>query len=131
MSTITYILLNVLIIIRASFFIKLPNFSIACGLTLRHISLYKNSGRYAHALYSAATKEGALSDVEGQLNALQSSINSVSGLKEYLSLPVCSKEEKKAAMGGKFWRDADENTFTAVVLIKSLNERCSILINAK
>jgi F-type H+-transporting ATPase subunit O len=66
------------------------------------VQVFGIEGRYAHALYSAATKQGSADVIEGQLNSLQGAIDSVGGLKEYLSLPVCSKEEKKSSLGGVF-----------------------------
>ncbi|KAL5265798.1 hypothetical protein ACHWQZ_G006486 [Mnemiopsis leidyi] len=75
------------------------------------VQVFGIEGRYAHALYSAATKQGSADVVESQLNSLQGAIDSVSGLKEYLSLPVCSKEEKKATLGGAF----DEAGFNPLI----------------
>ena len=36
------------------------------------------------------------------VSILQGAIDSVGGLREYLSLPVCSKEEKKSSLGGLY-----------------------------
>ena len=66
------------------------------------VQVFGIEGRYAHALYSASTKQGSVEHIEGQLNSLQGAIDSVSGLKEYLSLPVCSKEEKKSTIADAF-----------------------------
>ncbi|XP_063676832.1 ATP synthase subunit O, mitochondrial-like [Bolinopsis microptera] len=66
------------------------------------VQVFGIEGRYAHALYSAATKAGSADAIESQLNSLQGAIDSVSGVKEYLTLPVCSKEEKKSTLGGAF-----------------------------
>ena len=79
------------------------SFSAASGEFVRApVQVFGIEGRYAHALYSAATKQGTLGLVEDQLNSLQGAIDSVSGLKEYLTLPVCSKEEKKGVLGSAF-----------------------------
>ena len=64
------------------------------------IQVFGIEGRYAHALYSASTKAGSAELIEEQLNAFQGAIGSVAGLKEYLALPVCSREEKKATLAG-------------------------------
>lgn len=66
------------------------------------VQVFGIEGRYAHALYSAATKQGSAESVEGQLNSLQGAMDTVGGLKEYLTLPVCSKEEKKSTLSGAF-----------------------------
>ena len=67
------------------------------------IQVFGIEGRYAHALYSAAVKEDCLQSVEDQLNGIQGSMNTVQGLKEFLVLPVTSKETKKEVLAGKLF----------------------------
>jgi len=66
------------------------------------IQVFGIEGRYAHALYSAAVKADSLQAVEDQLNGIQGSMNTVAGLKEFLVLPVASKEVKKEVLSGAF-----------------------------
>ena len=48
------------------------SFSSAAGEFIRGpVQVFGIQGRYAHALYSAATKQGSTEAVEGQLNSLQ------------------------------------------------------------
>ena len=47
------------------------SFSTASEFIRGPVQVFGIEGRYAHALYSAATKQGAADQIEGQLNSLQ------------------------------------------------------------
>lgn len=103
------------------------SFSTATEFVRAPIQVFGIEGRYAHALYSAATKQGSASDIEDQLNSLQSAIDSVAGLKEYLSLPVCSKDEKKATLGGMFTDSIASQGYVRSTLLYSTRHKVILI----
>lgn len=89
------------------------------------VQVFGIEGRYAHALYSASTKQRSLERVEEQLNYFQAAIDSIAGLKEYLSLPVCSKEEKKSTIEGAFEEASVDPLIGNMVSIMIDNKRAN------
>merc|ERR1712043_46643 len=59
------------------------------------IKVYGVEGRYAHALFSAAAKTGALESAEVELNAVQALLNEEAALAEYCSDPTINKFDKR------------------------------------
>merc|ERR1711963_917653 len=59
------------------------------------IQLFGLEGRYAHALYSAASKEKKLDAVEKELKAFQGVIAKDANLREFMANPSIQKVEKK------------------------------------
>jgi len=62
------------------------------------IKVYGVEGRYAHALFSAAAKTGALDDAERELNAVQALMDDEAALAEYCNDPTINKFEKRDVM---------------------------------
>jgi len=62
------------------------------------IQLFGMEGRYAHALYSAATKEKKLDVVEGELKKFQKIVAANNNLKEFMANPSIQKVEKKSVL---------------------------------
>jgi len=59
------------------------------------IKVYGVEGRYAHALFSAASKTGALDAAEGELKAVGDLFDSEPALAEYCNDPTINKFEKR------------------------------------
>jgi len=62
------------------------------------IQLYGVEGRYAHALYSAAVKSGALEVTESELLVIQQALKDDAALASYCKDPSIKKSDKKAAL---------------------------------
>eukprot|EP00730_Choanoeca_flexa_P017824 TRINITY_DN8619_c0_g2_i3.p1 TRINITY_DN8619_c0_g2~~TRINITY_DN8619_c0_g2_i3.p1 ORF type:complete len:213 (+),score=36.68 TRINITY_DN8619_c0_g2_i3:35-673(+) len=60
------------------------------------IQIFGIEGRYAHALYSAASKKNALDKVEKELSQVQTLIADSSDFSEFLKNPVLSRAEKSS-----------------------------------
>ncbi|KAI8792374.1 ATP synthase subunit O mitochondrial [Biomphalaria glabrata] len=82
------------------------------------LQVYGVEGRYASALYSAATKQSKLETVEKELSSLQSELQKNQQLLEFLSDPSQKKFQKKAAveslMKKKNFSDLTVNLFVAL-----------------
>jgi len=63
------------------------------------IHLFGIEGRYAHALYSAATKEKKLDVVEKDLNNLRSVLKTDVKLREFMTNPVVKRSDKRDTLG--------------------------------
>lgn len=59
------------------------------------IKVYGVEGRYAHALFSAASKTGALEVAEQELNAVQGLLDAEVAFAEYCNDPTINKFEKR------------------------------------
>jgi len=59
------------------------------------IKVFGVEGRYAHALFSAAAKNGSLDAAEQELNAVQSLFDEEAALTEYCNDPTINKFEKR------------------------------------
>ncbi|XP_050406653.1 ATP synthase subunit O, mitochondrial [Patella vulgata] len=62
------------------------------------IQIFGIEGRYAHALYSAATKEKKLDAVEGELKALGSLLKTDAKFADFCNDPSLKRTEKKATI---------------------------------
>ncbi|XP_041351516.1 ATP synthase subunit O, mitochondrial-like [Gigantopelta aegis] len=62
------------------------------------IQLFGTEGRYAHAMYSAATKQKQLDTVEKDLVSFQALLHKDVQLAEFISNPSLKRREKKAAL---------------------------------
>ncbi|XP_074657838.1 ATP synthase subunit O, mitochondrial-like [Tubulanus polymorphus] len=62
------------------------------------IQIFGVEGRYAHALYSAASKEKQLDNVEKDFKSLQDLLKSSKPLEDYLLNPTLPKPEKAATI---------------------------------
>ncbi|CAH1224876.1 ATP5O [Branchiostoma lanceolatum] len=62
------------------------------------IQVFGVAGRYATALYSAASKEKKLDAVEKDLNALQGVIDGNTNLQDLLKNPIITRAEKKSVV---------------------------------
>jgi len=82
------------------------------------IQLFGTEGRYAHALYSAATKQGKLADAEAELAAFQALAASDVKLNEFLRNPsvkrVTKMEAVKDVAGKKQMSDVTSNFLAAL-----------------
>jgi len=82
------------------------------------LQVFGSEGRYATALYSAATKQKKLEAVEKELTALQAELTKNKALAEYLADPSQSRLEKKATvenlMKEKKMSDLTCNLFAAL-----------------
>ncbi|KAB7500922.1 ATP synthase subunit O, mitochondrial [Armadillidium nasatum] len=70
----------------------------ASQLVKPKVQVFGTEGRYAMALYSAASKKKALNDVERDLNTLSGLLKTDSILREFLFNPLLSKDLKKSAL---------------------------------
>jgi len=61
------------------------------------IQVFGREGRYAHALYSAATKENALDKMEGDLKTVADSLQKDPALRSFLTNPSVQRTEKVEA----------------------------------
>nr|CAG4645144.1 EOG090X0EB8 [Leptodora kindtii] len=61
------------------------------------IQVFSLEGRYASALYSAASKQGALEQVEAELVGLQSTISTDTRLAEFIDNPILKRPLKVEA----------------------------------
>lgn len=62
------------------------------------IQIYGLEGRYAHALYSAASKEKKLDAVEKELNGFRDLVNKDKKLADYIGNPTINKFEKRGIL---------------------------------
>jgi len=72
-------------------------FSTSCGLSQlvkAPIQVFGREGRYAHALYSAASKEKVLDKMEGDLKKFQDLVKEKPELKTFLDNPSVQRKEK-------------------------------------
>merc|ERR1712168_1666173 len=77
-------------------------FSTTCNrskLVKAPIQLFGIEGRYAHALYSAASKEGSLNLVEKELSGFQSYVDANPALAEFIANPTIKRKEKASVLG--------------------------------
>merc|ERR1712154_250841 len=72
--------------------------AIKAALVKPPIQVFGTEGRYATALYSAASKKSQLDKVEKELSSLQAELKKNVALMEYLIDPTQNKAEKKAAV---------------------------------
>merc|ERR1712168_220826 len=75
-------------------------FSTTCNrskLVKAPIQLFGIEGRYAHALYSAASKEGSLNLVEKELSGFQSYVDANPALAEFIANPTIKRKENKVS----------------------------------
>ncbi|RXG55327.1 ATP synthase subunit O, mitochondrial [Armadillidium vulgare] len=70
----------------------------ASQLVKPKIQVFGTEGRYAMALYSAASKKKALNDVEKDLNTLSGLMKTDLIFREFLLNPLLSKDLKKSAL---------------------------------
>lgn len=63
------------------------------------MKLYSLEGRYASALFTAATKNNELVKVEGDLSRIQSVISKSPLVKAFLSDPTLGREKKRSLVG--------------------------------
>jgi len=68
------------------------------GIIKPNVQLYGVNGRYAHALFSAATKSESLGKVEKEIQSFKGLMKTDGGLKAFLDTPVISRTEKSAAI---------------------------------
>merc|ERR1712098_385982 len=84
------------------------------------LQVFGSEGRYATALYSAASKQSKLEAVEKELTALQNELTKDKKLAEYFADPSQSRLEKKAAvealMKQKKMSDLTCNLFAALAV---------------
>ncbi|XP_067673985.1 ATP synthase subunit O, mitochondrial-like [Haliotis asinina] len=64
------------------------------------IQVYGVEGRYAHALYSAATKDKKLDAVEKELNSFNQLLQKDKKLADFIANPSLKRAEKKAVLEG-------------------------------
>merc|ERR1712184_33943 len=72
--------------------------AVKAALVKPPIQVFGTEGRYATALYSAASKKSQLEKVEKELSSLQAELKKNAALMEYLIDPTQNKAEKKAAV---------------------------------
>merc|ERR1712025_484073 len=77
---------------------KFSTSSLRAKLVQPPIQLFGTEGRYAHALYSAASKEKKLDVVEKELKGFVALANKEAALKEFMSDPSIKRVEKTQAL---------------------------------
>jgi len=70
----------------------------ASGLVRPPINVFGLDGRYATALYSAASKKGKLADVEKDLSTINSTLKTDSKFRDFLQNPLIPINEKKTIL---------------------------------
>lgn len=89
-------------------------------------------GRYATALFSAASKAGQLDAVEQEIKRIHSAVNKDKKLLDFLNNPVLSREDKKQGVqimlsqGGKY-SDLTKNFFELLAENRRLDETMKIV----
>ncbi|XP_064629443.1 ATP synthase subunit O, mitochondrial-like [Lineus longissimus] len=78
---------------------QLSTSSVRNKLASAPIQLFGLEGRYAHALYSAASKEKKLDVVEKDLKNIQGLLMTKPQIKDFLLDPTLKKQEKISALG--------------------------------
>ena len=63
------------------------------------IQVFGIEGRYAHAIYSAASKEKKLEKVEAELGQVDQLIKNTSKLSEFILNPTLDKQKKQSKSG--------------------------------
>jgi len=95
------------------------------------IQVFGTEGRYATALYSAASKQGSLDKVEKELANLQAELAKDASLVEYLTDPSQGRTQKKAAveklMKQKKFSDLTVNLFSALAENGRVNKTLGVL----
>jgi len=95
------------------------------------IQVFGTEGRYATALYSAASKQKKLNNVEKELSALQAELKKDSKLVEYLTDPSQSRTEKRVAveklMKQKKMSELTSNLFAALAENGRINKTMGVL----
>ena len=59
------------------------------------VKVFGVEGRYAHALFSAASRSKSLDKVEGELNSVQSLLQTNKKLSDYCKDPTVNKNDKQ------------------------------------
>jgi len=92
--------------------------SVRSGLARAPIQLFGLDGRYALALYSAASKQKKLEAVETEMKNLQSLWEKDGQLRDFMCNPVVTRQEKKTAFDfvakKQNYGDLTKNLFGAV-----------------
>ena len=92
--------------------------------------MYGLEGRYATALYSAASKKQALDTVESELKKIQAVIQKDPKVGDFLQNPVLSRQAKKqgvASMLSDRYSDLTRNFFDVLAENGRLNETAKII----
>jgi F-type H+-transporting ATPase subunit O len=99
-------------------------------LVLPPIHLFGIEGRYAHALYSAATKEKKLEVVEKDIKDIQALVKKDIKLAEFMANPTIKRNEKRDAIAGAFakrnYSNITVNLFSALADNGRLNKLNSV-----
>ncbi|XP_059154696.1 ATP synthase subunit O, mitochondrial-like [Physella acuta] len=95
------------------------------------IQLYGVEGRYATALYSAATKQSKLEAVEKELSSLQTELQKNSKLLEFLADPSQKKNQKRETIEGwmkqRSFSDLTMNLFVTMAENGRMNKTQQVL----
>merc|ERR1711976_1082386 len=91
------------------------------------IQIFGLEGRYAHALYSAASKEKKLDAVEKELNGFTALMGKDVKLAEYVNNPTVNKLEKRDALVGVLKKQNASNLTTNLVGAMAENGRLKSL----
>ncbi|XP_076077745.1 ATP synthase subunit O, mitochondrial-like [Mytilus galloprovincialis] len=95
------------------------------------VQVFGIEGRYATALYSAATKQKQLDSVEGELNTLKKLIKTDKPFAEFLQNPTFSRTEKKDTLTNiakkQKLSDLTSNLFGALAENGRLNKLSGVL----
>merc|ERR1711963_473639 len=92
------------------------------------IQVFGTEGRYATALYSAASKQGQLDKVEKELSALQAELAKDASLVEYLTDPSQGRTQKKAAVEKQMkFSELTVNLFSALAENGRVNKTLGVL----
>jgi F-type H+-transporting ATPase subunit O len=92
--------------------------SVVSQLVKAPVQVHGVEGRYATALYSAATKQNKLENVEKELNAVKGLFNEHAQFKSMVLNPTIKRQEKKGAMHAILQKlghsDVSQNFFDVV-----------------
>ena len=95
------------------------------------IQLHSVEGRYAHALFSAASTGGKLDVVEKELKAVQERASGDADFANFLNSPILSRKEKteavEAMMANKKYSDLTVNFFGALAENNRLDSTSDVI----
>lgn len=74
------------------------------------VKLHGIEGRYASALFSAASKENVLPKIEQDLTALKSLLSKDAGVKQFLETPIYDRATKKRGLEVILGKGANQTT---------------------
>jgi F-type H+-transporting ATPase subunit O len=94
---------------------------VASDLVRPPLQLYSLEGRYAHALFSAASKTDALPSIEKEVGSLQALIAKDAGFASFLTSPIMSVADKSAVVRDVMGKAKYSDTITNLLVCMAEN----------